>query len=218
MAALAGVNRTTLREQVLTNLRSSILSGSLPPGTKLGESELAEQLGVSRGTVREALRHLQQAGLVEGVERNSLRVRALTPQEITELYELRAVVESQAAAKVLLRPDRRQIIDELEQLLEQIDAATVYAERFEKDLAFHEAMVRAGGNQMLLAAWQNAQELMWITVLSNPNPRAERIMARANHQPIIDALRDGDEPQVRQLVFQHLTEAANNWVTWLTQA
>ncbi len=216
VAALAEVNRKTLREQVLTNIRASILAGSLPPGTKLAETELAEQLGVSRGTVREALRYLQQSGLVEGAERNSLRVRRLSPTEIAELHELRSVVESQAAVKVLARPDRIAVIDDLEELLTRIDSATTYNERFERDLAFHEALVHAGGNQMLLAAWQNARELMWITVLSNPNPDAELLMARANHQPIIDALRDGDEQQIRKLVVDHLTKASDSWVSWLS--
>src|SRR3712207_9551360 len=78
--SLSALDRSTLRERSLEALRSAILSGRYRPGDHLGEVELAGSLGVSRGTVREALRHLQQEGLVTSGNRGMLRVNSLTPE------------------------------------------------------------------------------------------------------------------------------------------
>ena len=80
---LVSLDRSTLRERALVALRSAILSGQYRPGDHLGEVELAGHLGVSRGTVREALRHLQEDGLVTSGTRGMLRVNGLTPGEVT---------------------------------------------------------------------------------------------------------------------------------------
>ena len=79
MEPLASLDRSTLRERALVSLRSAIVSGQYRPGDHLSEVELATSLGVSRGTVREALRHLQQEGLVTAGNRGMLRVNSLTP-------------------------------------------------------------------------------------------------------------------------------------------
>ena len=84
---MAIVNRT-LREQVLEQLRSAILEGTFSPGARMAEVDLAAQLGVSRGTVREALRTLHNSGLLEGEERNSLHVRQLTGRQVGLLANL----------------------------------------------------------------------------------------------------------------------------------
>jgi len=72
---LSNLDRSTLRERALATLRDAVTSGRYRPGDHLGEADLAQQLGVSRGTVREALRHLQQEGLVTAGTRGMLRVR-----------------------------------------------------------------------------------------------------------------------------------------------
>jgi DNA-binding GntR family transcriptional regulator len=79
---LASLDRSTLRERALEALRMAITSGQYRPGDHLGEEELAGRLGVSRGTVREALRHLQQEGLVTAGARGMLRVHSLSATEI----------------------------------------------------------------------------------------------------------------------------------------
>src|SRR4051794_41885991 len=76
---LSSLDRSTLRERALEALRSAITSGGYRPGDHLGEVELASHLGVSRGTVREALRHLQQEGLVTAGERGGLRGNSVAP-------------------------------------------------------------------------------------------------------------------------------------------
>ena len=99
--SVAAVNRTTLREQVVDKLRTAILDGTFRPGDKMAEVELAAQFGVSRGTVREAMRTLQNSGLLQGSERTSLHVRRLSPQEIAELFDVRVALEGHAVTTIL---------------------------------------------------------------------------------------------------------------------
>ena len=99
--SLSALDRSTLRERSLEALRAAILSGRYRPGDHLGEVELAGSLGVSRGTVREALRHLQQEGLVTAGTRGMLRVNSLTPAEVHELFRVRAALEALAVREVV---------------------------------------------------------------------------------------------------------------------
>lgn len=211
VTTLSSVTRTTLREQVLERLREGILSGAFPPGERLGEVDLADQLGVSRGTVREALRTLQQTGLVEGKERNSLHVRRLTAREIAELFEVRAALEGQALVSILEADDPGSLIEELQSLLPTDDARLTLAERFKQDLAFHEGICRLAGNMILLRMWTSAKDLMWITALDEPDEQTAALMTRDNHEPIVAALRAGNPDEARRLIEQHMRHAADVW-------
>lgn len=208
---LGTLNRTTLREQVLENLREAILDGSIPAGERLGEVEVAAQFGVSRGTVREALRTLHNSGLLEGSERNSLYVRRLSPEEIVELYEVRGALEGQAVATILRTPEAGAVIDELERLLPQAGPGMSYAQRFELDLDFHEAICRLSGNHTLLHIWVGIKDLMRVSVLTVPDDSSGALMTRSHHQPIIDAMRTGDPDVARTVLVQHMATAAEVW-------
>src|SRR6478672_945292 len=83
---LGGLAKTSLREQALDQLRNAVTSGEIAPGTRLLETELSGALGISRGTLREALRQLQQEGLVEAGERGRLTVRTLSDAEILDMF------------------------------------------------------------------------------------------------------------------------------------
>jgi DNA-binding GntR family transcriptional regulator len=96
--SLSHLDRSTLRERTLQALRAAITSGEYRPGDHLGEAELATSLGVSRGTVRQALRHLQQEGLVTAGHRSMLRVASL-PQEVRKLFRVQAALEGWPLAR-----------------------------------------------------------------------------------------------------------------------
>ncbi|WP_072802574.1 GntR family transcriptional regulator [Rhodococcoides yunnanense] len=96
----AGATRT---EQAYTDLRAIILSGHYEPGSRLTESELTTQLGVSRGTIRSVLARLAQEGYVSTEANRSARTRSFTVDEAIEILETRAVLESALAAKAAER-------------------------------------------------------------------------------------------------------------------
>ena len=97
-ASLTGLTKTNLREQALASLRTAITSGQIPPETQMVETELSDRLGISRGTLREAMRQLQQEGLLVAGSRGRLFVRRLGPKEISDIFAVRASLEGLAAA------------------------------------------------------------------------------------------------------------------------
>src|SRR3954468_5980381 len=110
--SLGGLAKLSLREQALDQLRNAVTSGEIAPGTRLVETELSAALGISRGTLREALRQLQQEGLVEAGDRGRLTVRTLTDAEILDMFEVRAALEGLAAAIVSAGPEQGALVGE----------------------------------------------------------------------------------------------------------
>src|SRR5919107_1664012 len=121
--SLLGLQKKSLREQALAALRTAITSGALEPGRHLVETELSEMLQISRGTLREALRQLEQEGLVSAGARGRLSVRHLDAKEIRDIYSVRAALESLAARTLCELPDRARVIEVLHQAIDAMNAA-----------------------------------------------------------------------------------------------
>ena len=117
---LASLDRSTLRERSLEALRTAITSGEYRPGDHLGEEDLARRLGVSRGTVREALRYLQQEGLVTAGARGMLRVHSLSAAEIRDLFQVRAALEVLAVTLLIASPRRDAAVAKLREALSNL--------------------------------------------------------------------------------------------------
>lgn len=202
------IEKTTLRERVLSSLKEAILEGELTPGTHLSEVALAEGLDVSRGTVREALRALQQARLVEDAPRG-LQVRVMPQQEIRDLYSTRAALESLAITTIMAREDADDIIDDLAQYLPPREVGTLsFSELFEKDLAFHQQLVHASENQVLIRLWMGLQEQMRTAILRDKPQQVQNIMTRTQHEPILDCMRGKNADQAAAHLFEHMHKAA----------
>src|SRR4051794_11210464 len=149
--SLGGLTKTSLREQALDQLRNAVTSGELQPGTRLVETELSAALGISRGTLREALRQLQQEGLVETGDRGRLAVRTLTDAEILDMFAVRAALEGLAAAIVAERPDRPALVAQLQKALHALDKAKgSISHMVEVDMRFHSLLCELTGNTTLL--------------------------------------------------------------------
>src|SRR5215213_8968077 len=135
---LSSLDRSTLRERAREALRSAIISGQYRPGDHLGEVDLATHLGVSRGTVREALRHLQQEGLVTAGNRGMLRVNEISPTEVRELFRVRAALESLAVTEIIRSADRTRAVAALREALARLERTEGdFAANLEADLNFH---------------------------------------------------------------------------------
>ena len=151
MEPLTSLDRSTLRERALGALRAAITSGRYRPGDHLGEVELAGGLGISRGTVREALRHLEQEGLVEAGPRGRLRVNSLSGVEIRGLYQVRAALEGLAATTVIRSPRRAEAVAALRAALDELaEESSEFTQRVEADLAFHLLLCQLADNPMLV--------------------------------------------------------------------
>lgn len=205
------MNRLTLREQVLEYLREAIVTGEYRPGTVLTEADLAERYDVSRGTIREALRTLQTAGLVSGDPRGAQRVHVPDEREIAEVYHVRAALEALAVREVIASPQRAECAAQLRAALPPETGSRVYADALNADLAFHELLCQLSGNSTLLRAWKRLEDQMRVVLLSAEHVQPLDLMGRAHHEPIVDAVEIGDLAAATQLIYAHMTLAASYW-------
>jgi DNA-binding GntR family transcriptional regulator len=208
--SLSALDRSTLRERSLEALRSAILSGRYRPGDHLGEVELAGSLGVSRGTVREALRHLQQEGLVTAGNRGMLRVNSLSAAEVHELFRVRAALEGLAVREVIASPRREAAVAALRTAVERLSDEGEPAARMEADLAFHLLLCQLSGNSMLVEAWQRLEGRMRVAILNGAAWQVP-MMARDRHVPIVEAIEQGDVDAAVQVVDEHMAGAAEHF-------
>ena len=209
---LPSIDRSTLRERALGALRSAITSGKYRPGDHLGEIELASHLGVSRGTVREALRHLQQEGLVMAGSRGMLRVNSLSPTEVRELFRVRAALEGLAVADIIASPRREAAVATLREALSQLgDTTADFAARLEADLGFHLLLCRLSGNSMLVEAWRHLEGRIRVTIINCESAGTPTMMSRDRHALIADAIESGDVPAAVKVVEQHMATAAEQY-------
>jgi len=210
---LASLDRSTLRERALDALRAAITSGSYRPGDHLGEVELATHLGVSRGTVREALRHLQQEGLVTAGNRGMLRVSTVSPKEVRELFRVRAALEGLAVAEIIASPRRDAAVQTLRAALGRLaetDGAD-FAERLSADLSFHLLLCTLSGNSMLVETWRHLEGRIRVTIMNGESQQVPSMMSRDRHAPIVDAIARGDVAAATQVVEQHMATAARQY-------
>jgi DNA-binding GntR family transcriptional regulator len=210
--ALPSLTRsTTLRERALVALRTAITTGQYRPGDHLGEVEIAEHLSVSRGTVREALRHLQQEGLVTAGARGMLRVSRLTPTEVRELFQVREALEGLAVAQIIASPGRQEVAEALRRALERLQDAFAsgadLAAKVEADLGFHLLLCELSGNSILLKSWRQLEGPMRVVIMSAAGERRDVAMSATAHEPIADAIARGDAAAAREVLHTHMTAA-----------
>lgn len=217
--ALPSLDRSTLRERALRALRSAILTGQYQPGQHLGEVELASRLGISRGTVREALRHLEQEGLLVPAARGMLKVHQLSPTEVRELYQVRAALEGLAVAGVIASRGRQAAVEELRRALIQLDrTAGDFAAQVEADLRFHLLLCELSGNSMLVRTWRHLEGPIRVTVMSAGNEQRRLPMSAARHEPIVDAIERGDEAGALEVLHEHMALAGSQLANPADQA
>ena len=209
---LPSLDRSTLRERALQSLRAAITSGRYRPGDHLGEVELASHLGVSRGTVREALRHLQQEGLVTAGNRGMLRVNTVTPQEVRELFRVRAALEGLAVTEIMASPRHDTAVTTLRTALAKLpDRPDNFVENLEADLGFHLLLCELSGNSMLVASWRHLEGRIRVTIMNGESAGTPTMMARDRHAPIVDAIAGGDVAAAVRVVEQHMAAAARQY-------
>ena len=199
------VSRTVLREQVKELLLERILRGEVQPGGRLVETRIAQELGTSQAPVREALRDLELLRVVESEPFRGARVRAISAEEMAEIYPVRAALEEVAAREAARRLDSETdaaLVAELEAMRAAAADGDVHGQ-VEHDVRFHRLIVEASGNRTLLEVWTSlrveARTIMTLFKTGlDPAELAEM------HQPILDALRTGDPDLAGRTVRDHV--------------
>jgi DNA-binding GntR family transcriptional regulator len=208
-SSLGAIERVTRRELILDRLREAVTTGELPQGTHLAETELSASLGVSRGTLREALRHLEQQGLLTKDARGRLSVRVVTPAEVRDIFDVRFALESLATEAVCARDDLDAVVAELRaalQRMQQSERGSI-AEQVAADLAFHETICIGSGNETLVESWRRVSGLSRAVITAAGRDTAIANMAAERHAPIVDAIASGDAERAREVLREHNSSA-----------
>jgi DNA-binding GntR family transcriptional regulator len=198
------VARVVLREQVKELMLARILDGSYQPGDRLVETRIAQELGTSQAPVREALRDLELLRFVESEPFRGARVRAVSAEELAEIYPVRAALEEVAAREAAGR-----LGGAVEALEAEIAAMHVAAEAgnlhalAEHDATFHRLIVEASGNGILVDVWTSLR-IEARTAITALRAGLDGHEIAELHRPVLDALRDGDPERAGLALRRHV--------------
>jgi DNA-binding GntR family transcriptional regulator len=203
-----------LTDWAYETIKELILTLKVAPGTQLQIETLADQMGVSRTPVREALLRLEQVGLTQVVPRVGVFVTGTSKRDLEELYELRELLESRAtqeAAQSLSDED----LDHVDRLLEESKTAVEKGdvEKFlEIEIAFHSLLTEAARNRRLISIMDGLRDLTYrwriISLRSQENVRLSLI----EHQGIAQALRQRNGSKAGKLMGDHIRSARERMI------
>ena len=210
----------TLREKILETIRDAILKGSLKPGERVSEPELAERFGISRTPIREAFRQLESEGYLLVIPRKGAVVASLSARDIEEFYAIKIILEGFAArmaAEKLTEKDleRLEAINErLAQIAKEGDVKTFFRVHNE----FHELFIKAAGNDKLFDMInQLVMKFKRLRLASLSQPGRMEISVE-EHRNMIQAFRDHDGERADSLVRHAATIGADVLIQSMAQA
>lgn len=198
-----------LRVVVFLTLRSSILKGELQPGERLMEIALANKLGVSRTPVREAIRMLEQEGLVVMKPRRGAEVAKITVQELNDVLEVRKSLEILAIQKACERAtakDLQEMEDAARKFAELVNTENDFTVLAEGDVAFHDAIYRTTRNRRLIQILENLREQMYRFRIEYLKASGRRKILVEEHRQIIQAIKEKDVDKAVMLISDHIVK------------
>jgi len=226
------IRATTLHDQAFHELHSQIISGVLSPGTKLVESQIAAQLGVSRNPIREAIRRLEEHGLVNSIPNQGTYVITPTPEQLIDTLILRAQLERLAVVLIFSRRES-QCLDHLDEIVRDMYELAEHPGNSIRedwgnmallDASFHESLVEASGSEALKRAWSTAgpYDIIFLDDLAGDLSRAEQRGglkgAADRHATLLKSLQSGDKASALQGLKAHFMAASRGHATHLDDA
>jgi DNA-binding GntR family transcriptional regulator len=205
--------RRVFRDEIRERLIADILSGRLPPGSRIVETRLAQQFGVSQAPVREALRDLELFGFVVSSPFRGTQVRKIESRDLLEIYPIRAALEGVAARAAAVRIDDAA----LGRMADLVAAMREAAGRNNRDAlasadtAFHQAIIHASGNKMLEHVW-GTMRLAITTAVTYTMARRSLLELAERHVPVLEALRSRDPVLAEAAIRRHIDEP-REWVS-----
>ena len=199
-----------LRETVCEALRDAIRRGILEPGERLMEVQLADELGISRTPVREAIRKLEQEGYVIMMPRRGTYVSSVSVKDVKEIFEIRSALETLAAELATLRIEPDELI-KLRTLLTEIEGHIEREDSMDKivatDVEFHGLLYQVSRNERLVSIISNLMEqLARFRTLSMSYPgRLKETLAE--HKAMVEAIAAGDVEAARDAAERHMEQA-----------
>lgn len=201
------LSRSVLRDEIKEYLIDGILRGKFQPGERLTELALARQIGVSQAPVREALGHLELMGFVQSVPYKGTYVRKHSPEQLRDIYMVRAWLEALAghlAAPRLTDQDLRDLEEMVERMMDHARNGNDH-DFYKADYAFHQVIIGVANNSMLTQLFDMLQYAYWTfasTILLN----RDLVYLGQRHYRVLEVLRKRDAELAAQALREHIEE------------
>jgi len=192
----------TLREKILETIREAILKGTLKPGEKVAEPELAERFGISRTPIREAFRQLESEGYLTVIPRKGAVVAALSEQDVQEFYAIKSILEGYAAELAATRLSEKDI-EKLEAINEKLKSLAKEGDVksfFRTHSEFHDLFVKAAGNHKLTELIHQVGMKFNRLRMASLSVQGRMDISVAEHERLIEAFKKQDGEQAENLV------------------
>jgi DNA-binding GntR family transcriptional regulator len=210
----------TLAELTARSIRDAMFRGTFKPGEPLREEKLAQAFGVSRNTVREALRILQEDALVEAIPHQGAFVVGASTRTVEEVYALRILLEPFLVRCALENGEYNQdYLARLEDLVSQMGDFEEKEDIFSTikiDQRFHQLMCEPSQMKLLLSALKSVGYLTRVCMINMKLYSADLAADELQHREILDAIREGDPSHGEQVVRKHLEDARDRLLGRLT--
>ena len=200
--------------EIANAMRNDIIFGRLAPGTRLVEDNLMQRFSATRHFIRQALLELERLGIAVRERNKGVSVRMLSPREVSQIYEVRELLQRQAALRISL-PAAPQLIAQLEPLhsdygrfLRARDFGAVH----EVNDAFHITLFAACGNQYLVESIKHYMRLSLPVRSTKTTDTDHALKAERDHYMIIQLLKGTDGWALAQLCVDHLQSAKNDYL------
>lgn len=200
------ISRGLLSDQVYEIILASILDGSRAPGTRVVESEIARQQGISQAPVREAVKRLVHAGLVESVPRHGSYVTEISPEEFAIARTMRASIEREAARIATSEATSsdierlRSVVAQMQRAIDSDDRAAFRA----LDVEFHRSVISSTGRAVLARLWDTLEPMLVSQrAIGDPGYLGDRSRVVSWHSDLIAALVDGDPEAAAAAFAEH---------------
>lgn len=207
----------TITSIAVDAIEDMIVSGELVAGDRINESSLAEQLGISRGPIREACRSLEQAGLLTSQTNRGMYVREVSLEEARDLYELRGAVAG-LAGELIVKRAKDVEIQQLLQLVEQMQVAadgSKTAEYFRLNLQFHDGLVRAARNSALEDTYRKIVNQLHLLRRRGLVQEGNLQVSNREHREIVSALSERDAQKASQAIRTHVANGLTRLIASL---
>ncbi|MDT3698752.1 MAG: GntR family transcriptional regulator [Thermincola sp.] len=204
-------NYKPLREIVFETLREAIINAVLKPGERLMEIQLAEEMGVSRTPVREAIRKLELEGFVVMVPRKGAYVAGISMKDIADVFEIRAAMEGLAAGLAAERITEEEL-EQLERILVKIGECVQNKDLeklIEVDTEFHDTLYKACRNERLVQIVSNLREQIQRARTASLSTPGRSKYALEEHKKIVEAVSERNVELAQMLARDHIENAEN---------
>jgi len=184
------------------SIKQYILEGRLDQETRLTETLLSDQLGISRSPIREALNSLATEGLITIEPRRGASLRRFSVKETSDLYELRKLLEVYAVQTAEITPKLLANLDKSIERSQGLLDTNKKLEYIEEDMRFHGAIATATGNQPLASVLENIQNQIWLCRCKTYSLSSS--LAPQAHRSIVNALKQGDRKEAKKAMAGHI--------------